>query len=620
MPRDSVRRALKTLAVPRLEVLLGVALWMSFVALPAAADEPPELVLHSGKVVTVDPQFSIAQALAVREGKLVAVGTDEAIRRLAGPQTRQIDLAGATVLPGLIDSHVHPVAAALHEFDHPIPEMDTIADVLAYIAGRAAVVPEGEWITLRQVFITRLRDQRYPTRRELDQAAPRHPVMFATGPDAALNSLALQESGLTRDSQITDGGIGQIERDPQTGELTGILRSCTRLAKPRGGARSATPAEQRDRLKQLLADYNRVGLTSITDKDASDAEYALFRELHEEGELTCRVYLHASVDAQQPVEELARRLASIAQDPGHQWDPWIWRRGVKCYLDGGMLTGSAYLRQPWGKSRIYSITDPEYRGLRYIDPEKLAELVRLSVKHDLQFTAHSVGDGAVHTLLDAYRTVNDELQRQADGVNSKETRPGDARPGAGPERSKAPIAACRLSLTHANFQSREAVELMRELGVVCDLQPAWLWLDGATLRAQFGDNRLEYFQPYRSLFDAGVMVGGGSDHMQKIGSLRSVNPYNPFLGMWITLARQPRRGGEPLHPEQKLTRPEAIRLYTIQNAWLTFEERLKGSLEPGKFADFIILDRDILTCPEEQIAEIQVRQTWVGGKRVWGGE
>jgi predicted amidohydrolase YtcJ len=177
-----------------------------------------------------------------------------------------------------------------------------------------------------------------------------------------------------------------------------------------------------------------------------------------------------------------------------------------------------------------------------------------------------------------------------------------------------------LSLTHANFQSREAVELMRELGVVCDLQPAWLWLDGATLRAQFGDNRLEYFQPYRSLFDAGVMVGGGSDHMQKIGSLRSVNPYNPFLGMWITLARQPRRGGEPLHPEQKLTRPEAIRLYTIQNAWLTFEERLKGSLEPGKFADFIILDRDILTCPEEQIAEIQVRQTWVGGKRVWGGE
>jgi len=620
MPPDCVRRVFKMQVSSRLEMILGAALWIAGVAFPAVADEPPELVLHSGKIVTVDAQFSIAQALAVREGKLVAVGSDEVVRRLAGPQTRQIDLAGATVLPGLIDSHVHPVAAALHEFDHPIPEMDTIADVLAYIASRAAVVPEGEWITLRQVFITRLRDQRYPTRRELDQAAPRHPVMFATGPDAALNSLALQESGLTRESQIPDGGPGQIEKDPQTGELTGILRSCTRLAKPRGGGKSANSAEQRDRLKQLLADYNRVGLTSITDKDASESEYALFRELHQAQELTCRVYIHASVDAQQPVEELTRQFARIAQDPGHHWDPWLWRRGVKCYLDGGMLTGSAYLRQPWGKSRIYSITDPEYRGLRYIDPEKLAELVRLSVKHDLQFTAHSVGDGAVHTLLDAYRTVNDELQRQGEGAKSQEARPGDSRPGAGAERSRAPIAACRFSLTHANFQSREAVDVMRELGIVCDLQPAWLWLDGATLRAQFGDSRLEYFQPYRSLFDAGVMVGGGSDHMQKIGSLRSVNPYNPFLGMWITLARQPRRGGEPLHPGQKLTRPEAIRLYTIQNAWLTFEERLKGSLEPGKFADFIILDRDILTCPEEQIAEIEVRQTWVGGKRVWGGE
>ncbi|HBH53743.1 MAG TPA: amidohydrolase [Planctomycetaceae bacterium] len=589
--------------------------WFSCAGGPATADESPDLVLHSGHVITVDSRFSIAQALAVRGGKLVAVGTNDTVRALAGPNTRQIDLAGGTVLPGLIDSHTHPVAAALHEFDHPIPEMDTIADVLAYIASRAAVVPEGEWITLRQVFITRLRDQRYPTRRELDQAAPRHPVMFATGPDAALNSLALQESGITRETQVTDGGPGQIEKDPQTGELTGILRSCTRLAKPRGSAPGATSAEQRERLKQLLSDYNRVGLTSITDKDASESEYALFRELHQAGELTCRVYIHASVDAQQPVEELARQFDRIAADPGHQWDPWLWRRGVKCYLDGGMLTGSAYLRQPWGKSRIYSITDPEYRGLRYIDSEKLLELVRLSVKHDLQFTAHSVGDGAVHALLDAYGTVNDELRARAEGPV-----PGDARPGAGPERSPAPIAGCRFSLTHANFQSREAVDQMRDLGVVCDLQPAWLWLDGATLRAQFGDNRLEFFQPYRSLFEAGVMVGGGSDHMQKIGSLRSVNPYNPFLGMWITLARQPRRGGEPLHPGQKLTRPEAIRLYTIQNAWLTFEERFKGSLEPGKMADFVILDRDILSCPEEQIPEIQVRQTWVDGRLVYRGD
>src|SRR5215471_1375037 len=138
-----------------------------------------------------------------------------------------------------------------------------------------------------------------------------------------------------------------------------------------------------------------------------------------------------------------------------------------------------------------------------------------------------------------------------------------------------PVRERRPCITHSNFMSAEAIERMHQLGIVADLQPAWLWLDGATLVAQFGDERLAYFQPYKSLFDRGVVIGGGSDHMQKIGSRRSVNPYNPFLGMWITLARQPRRSDSPLHPEQRLTREQALRLYTINNAFLTFEEKEK---------------------------------------------
>jgi hypothetical protein len=149
------------------------------------------------------------------------------------------------------------------------------------------------------------------------------------------------------------------------------------------------------------------------------------------------------------------------------------------------------------------------------------------------------------------------------------------------------------------------------------MQPDWLWLDGATLRKQFGNERMAGFQPYKSLFDAGVTVGGGSDHMQKIGSLRSINPYNPFLGMWIAITRRPRWTDEPLHPEQRITREQAIRLYTINNAYLTFEEKEKGSLEPGKLADFIVLDRDILTCPVDEIRTIQVTQTYLGGRVVW---
>ena len=165
--------------------------------------------------------------------------------------------------------------------------------------------------------------------------------------------------------------------------------------------------------------------------------------------------------------------------------------------------------------------------------------------------------------------------------------------------------------------SADAIAKMKSLGVVADLQPAWLWLDGATLHRQFGNDRLAYFQPYRTLFDQGVIIGGGSDHMQKIGSKRSVNPYNPFLGMWIAVARQPRRFDGPLHPEQRISREEALRLYTINNAFLTFEEKEKGSLEVGKLADFVILKTDLLTCPENDIQNIEVHETYLAGKRVY---
>jgi hypothetical protein len=413
--------------------------------------------------------------------------------------------------------------------------------------------------------------------------------MFATGPDASLNSLALSRSGINRDFQITDGGPGKIERDADSGEPTGILRSCTRLVKTGSTGKSASETEKLDRLKRLLADYNSVGITSIADRDAGDDAVALHKTLRDRGELTCRVFLNLSVDAQAPLEAIEMRIKKAAADPLHQYDNRLWLRGIKCYLDGGMLTGSAYMQQPWGVSRIYSITDPEYRGLRFIEPEKLRAIARLALENDLQMTAHSVGDAAVQTLIDAYAAVNADL----------------------------PLRDRRPCITHCNFMSLQAIEQMHHLGIVADLQPAWLWLDGKTLLTQFGSERLAYFQPYKTLFDRGVVIGGGSDHMQKIGSLRSVNPYNPFLGMWITLARQPRRADQPLHPEQRITREQAIRLYTINNAFLTFEEKQKGSLEPGKLADFIVLQQDILTCPEDAVKDITVEQTYLGGKQIY---
>ena len=166
--------------------------------------------MHHGRIVTVDRAFSIAEAMAVREGRILRVGSDGDVLALKGPNTEMVDLAGKMVLPGLIDSHAHPLAASLVEFDHPIPQMDSVSDVLDYFAARARAVPEGQWLTLRQVFITRLREQRYPTRTELDRAAPKHPVVFATGPDAMFNSLGLRRNSIDRNYRIPDGGPGLL--------------------------------------------------------------------------------------------------------------------------------------------------------------------------------------------------------------------------------------------------------------------------------------------------------------------------------------------------------------------------------------------------------------------------
>ena len=552
----------------------------------------PDLIVHHGKIVTIDEKFSIAEAVAMRGDRIQDVGRNEDILKLAGPKTVLVDLHGKTVIPGLCDSHVHGPMAAMYEYDHPIPEMDTVADVLKYVASRAEILPDGEWIVVRQVFITRLRDQRYPTRKELDAVAPKNPVVFSTGPDCVCNSLALELSGIDKNFQITDGQSGQIEKDPVTGELTGVLRNALRFVKSKPNEKPSTLEDRMQRLKQLLADYNAVGLTSVADRSASDETVEAYSELKRRGELSCRVFLSYFVKGGGSREEAEAGIEKAAKHPLHQYNSMLWLRGIKVFLDGGMLTGSAYMREPWGVSKIYSITDPEYRGIRFIPQEQLVQIARYALKRELQFTAHSVGDGAIHALIDAYAEINQDF----------------------------PVRPCRPCITHCNFMSLEAIEQMQRLGIVADLQPVWLWLDGATLRKQFGDERLTYFQPYKTLFDRGVIVGGGSDHMQRIGSLRAVNPYNPFLGMWITLARQPRRTDQPLHLEQAITREQMLRLYTINNAWLTFEERQKGSIERGKLADFVVLNSDILTCPVEDVRTMTVSDTSLGGKRVYSAE
>jgi predicted amidohydrolase YtcJ len=563
-------------------------------ATPAAeppAKGPADLIVHHAKIVTVDAQSRIAEAIAVKDGRVLALGEDEEIFKLSGPKTRVIDADGHTVLPGLYDSHVHPVGAALSELHGPLPKLDSLADVFAYIRKLAAARPEGDWIVLHYVFPTRLDEARFPTRAELDEAAPKHPVLFHAGPAGIANSMALKVSGITRDTPNPTNGV--IVKDPSSGEPTGMLRNAYGVLKGLPAEeRAASHDDRRRAVKKLFALYNAEGLTSIGDRNAGRDALDLYLELRDSHELTLRVNVARSFNPYGPREEVVRHLEELpGKDkrggPTGTGDEWVRIGPIKLFLDGGMLNGTAYMRQPWPKGDTYQIVEDNYRGLLFIPPEQLQMVVEEAARRDWRVTAHTAGEGAMDVLLDAYDIVNRQV----------------------------PIKDRRFCITHANFPSQENLERCRRLGVCADVQPAWLWKDGTTLQRVLGDRRMRWFQPYRTWLKY-TTIGGGSDHMIKLDPHDAINPWSPWLGMAVALARVTERR-TVLTPEERLTREEAIRLYTINNAYLNGEEKEKGSLEVGKLGDLIVIDQDVLTCPVQAVADTRVLYTVVGGKVVY---
>jgi predicted amidohydrolase YtcJ len=553
---------------------------------------PADLIIHHAKIVTLDAKSSIAEAVAVKDGRILALGDDESIFKLSGPKTRIIDGNGQTVLPGLYDSHVHPLMAATSELTAPLPDLRSLKDIFAHIKKQAATKPEGEWIVIRFAFPTRFDEARFATKAELDAAAPKHPVLCHAGPAGVVNSLALKVSGITKDTPDPPGGM--IVKDSK-GEPTGLMRNAYRALKGISEYYSepkASAVAKQQAVRKLLRLYNEQGLTSIGDRDAGRDSLDVHLALKEKGELPIRVNVSRSFNPDGTREEIVRRFEELPGSdkrggPTGVGDDLLCIGPIKMYMDGGMLNGTAYMREPWPKGETYQITEDNYRGLLFLKPEPLQMVIEEAIKHGWKVTAHTAGEAAMDVLLDAYETVN----------------------------RTTPIKDRRFCITHANFPSQANLERCQRLGVCADVQPAWLWKDGTTLLKVLGEKRMRWFSPYKTWMRY-TTIGGGSDHMLKYDSLDAVNPWNPWLGMWVTLTRATERGNV-LTPDERLTREQALRLYTINNAFLNHEEKHKGNLEVGKLGDLIVIDRDYLTCPLREIPGTRVLYTIVGGKVVF---
>jgi predicted amidohydrolase YtcJ len=568
-------------------LLLGLCAACASAAAPTGA--PADLVVLNGRIRTLNPAAPSATAAAIRDGVFCAVGTDAEVRPLAGPRTRTIDAAGRAVIPGIIESHVHATGASRGEVLQPFRQLHSIGEILDWVRQRAAERPAGQWIQLPRVDVTRIKERRMPTRADLDSAAPAHPAVFtwqyANRTVQVLNSAAIAAAGLRAGTTAPSGG--KIHFGPD-GAPTGVIENANALLVRYLPGRGVPEEQHLDSLATLLRRYSEIGITSIGERNSSPDGYALFRKLHAAGRLPVRVTVTIGLSTDGSVAATEKAIAKLPFKTG-DGDDWVRIGPLKVGVDGGALYGTAYMREPYGPAAysLYGFSDPAYRGDLRISPDKLKNIVRTGHRLGWQLCAHVTGDAGVDAVLDAVEVAHAEQ----------------------------PIAPRRYNLLHAYFANDEAARRAARLGVCVDTQPAWFFKDGDALLDALGRRRLEPFIGLQIWRRAGVKVALNSDHMQGFDPDTSLNPYNPFLALQTAVTRRT-EGGKVLGADQRVSREEALRMFTIDAAWLSFDESRKGTIEIGKLGDLAVLTADPLNCPEARLHEIRSVLTVVGGKVV----
>ena len=533
---------------------------------------PPELIIHNAKIVTVDRTFSIAGAAAVAGGRFVAVGTNQAVLALAGPSTQRVDLHGRTVLPGFNDTHNHQNSGITLVTNVDLTNIHSIDDIQSALHERVKTAKKGEFIAgTRGWWEYDLADKRLPTRSDLDKVAPDNPVAIPGPHYVIVNSLALKMAGITRETPDPVGG--EIWKDPGTGEPTGLLMD-NAGALVRRFFTPPTHEQQIAGLRKIMAIQNGFGLTSLRQPGGTKADVALYRELHDRGELTTRVDFAYDVNAAAPDAEYERQLADLGE-PGQRFGDGMFRSDglAETGLDGAEIT--AFLRNDLP-------IKPGYRGLQKIPTDHFKKFAAAANRHGWRLGPHAVGDAAIDEALDAFEYANAEKS----------------------------IVGRRWMIDHAFLLRPDHYELVKKLGVIINSQYMHNYQLGELILRAWKRPLADMSERYKDWVANGVMFAGGSDGPVSYHA-------EPLLEIYGEVTRKTGWGGS-LGPDQGLTREQAIRSVTSASAYTSFEEDVKGSIEPGKYADFVVLSQDILTVPADAIRTTKVLATVLGGRIVYG--
>lgn len=536
----------------------------------ALANAPADLIIRDAHIVTVDPEFSTASAAAVRDGKFIAVGSDAAVLKTKGPKTRVIDLHGRTVLPGFNDTHVHLSSGKDLETQVDLTHIHSIKQIQAAIAARAAKSAPGKWIVgTRGWWEYQLAEGRLPTRADLDAAAPANPVSIPGPHYAIVNSLALKLAGVTRDTPDPQGG--QIYKGA-TGEPTGLLMdNAGRFV--RKFMPQPTEAQKLAGMKRVLALANSHGLTSAGDPSGSVADAAMYRRLRDHGQLTVRIDFAYNIDPAEPLDKAEADLRALPK-PGSDGDGMFRADEIgETGLDGAELTALLEHDYP-GK--------PGYRGLQKVSTEQFKRFAALVAKYGYRLRPHAVGDAAIDEALDAFEFANGET----------------------------PIVKRRWMIDHAFLLGPQHYDRVKRLGLIINSQYMHNYQLGALILKAWKRPLADRSEPYAEWLRNGIMFAGGSDGPISYHA-------EPLLEIYGEVTRGTGWGGK-LGPNQGISREGAIRSVTINGAYTTFEEKVKGSIEPGKYADFVVLSGDILKVPAENIRDLKVFATVLGGRTVYG--